>query len=644
MAKGGEDLDGHVVREASEKSLVDHVFFQADTQISHEQGQALARIVIATLVTLVLFGLSVVGPPRPGLLSSLLIGAAYALISLVYYRWVTNRPHEYLWRRYIVIVTDLGLTGYVNYRFGVAGLGFYPIYLWVVIGNGLRFGSHYLMVATAVGIVFFLLSNGMSGTVASQPGIFVGLLAGLLLMPKFFLAMIRRLADANRILARKKLEAEHQATHDLLTGLPNRSLLEDRVSQAVAQAKSTASNLAVVFIDLDNFKSINDNFGHEAGDQLLSQIAECLTRSVRDTDTVARLGGDEFIVLLENCGDANSVAAIVDQLFGCSGRYYRIGHRETYVTWSCGVAVYPHDGVTGSDLVRNADTAMYQAKEAGLNLFRLYDTEMSSDVARQLALRDALRRAIENHQFEVHYQPQVSFPGGEITNLEALVRWRHPERGLLYPGEFIAAAEKTGLIVQIGIQVLEQSLKDACRWRDEGLGEFRMHVNVSPHQLVQTEFTDVLTGLCERSGWSPENLGLEITESVLIDDAGQGRAILEGLRRLGVVVSLDDFGTGFSSFSYLKQLPIDRLKVDRSFVNDIPDDDYDCTLVEATLMIARQLGIGLVAEGVESKIQFDWLSEHGCTQMQGFLFAPGLAAAELEEFVRSKKSAGLPVH
>lgn len=281
MAKGGEDLDGHVVREASEKSLVDHVFFQADTQISHEQGQALARIVIATLVTLVLFGLSVVGPPRPGLLSSLLIGAAYALISLVYYRWVTNRPHEYLWRRYIVIVTDLGLTGYVNYRFGVAGLGFYPVYLWVVIGNGLRFGSHYLMVATAVGIVFFLLSNGMSGTVASQPGIFVGLLAGLLLMPKFFLAMIRRLADANRILARKKLEAEHQATHDLLTGLPNRSLLEDRVSQAVAQAKSTASNLAVVFIDLDNFKSINDNFGHEAGDQLLSQIAECLTRSVQ---------------------------------------------------------------------------------------------------------------------------------------------------------------------------------------------------------------------------------------------------------------------------------------------------------------------------------------------------------------------------
>jgi len=642
MGKADKDLDSHVVREASEKSLVDHVFFQADAQISHEQGQALARIVIATLVTLVLFGLSVTGADFPYLLSSLLIGAAYALISLVYYRWVTKEPHAYLWRRYIVIVTDLGLTGYVNYRLGVAGLGFYPLYLWVVIGNGLRFGSHYLGVSTAVGILFFLIANGLNGTVASHPGVIVGLFTGLLLMPKFFLAMIRRLADANRILARKKQEAEHQATHDLLTGLPNRSLLEDRVSQAVAQAKSTASNLAVAFIDLDNFKSINDNFGHDAGDQLLSQIAECLTRNVRDTDTVARLGGDEFIVLLENCGDANSVAAIVDQLFGCSGCYYRIGHHETYVTWSCGVAVYPHDGVTGSDLIRKADTAMYQAKEAGANLFRLYDPEMSSDVARQLVLRDTLRRAIENHQFEVHYQPQVSFPEGVVRNVEALVRWRHPERGLLFPDEFMAAAEKTGLIVQIGTQVLERSLEDVRRWRDEGLGEFRVHVNISPHQLVQGDFTDVLTRLCERSGWSPKNLGLEITEGVLIDDAGQSRAILEGLRQLGVVISLDDFGTGFSSFSYLKQLPIDRLKVDRSFVNDIPDDDYDCTLVQATLMIARQLGIGLVAEGVETPVQFDWLSEHGCTQMQGFLFAPGLAAAELEQFIRENSGGSRP--
>jgi len=635
MAEADGDLDSHVVREASEKSLVDHVFFQADAQSSHEQGQALARIVIATLVTLVLFGLSVMGPARPDLLPSLVIGAGYALISLVYYRWVTKKPNEYLWRRYIVIVTDLGLTGYVNYRFGVAGFGFYPIYLWIVIGNGLRFGSHYLGVATAVGILSFLIANGLSGAAESHPGIFIGLFAGLLLMPKFFLAMIRRLADANRILARKKQEAEHQATHDLLTGLPNRSLLEDRVSLAVAQAKSTASHLAVAFIDLNNFKSVNDNFGHDAGDQLLIQVAECLTGSVRDTDTVARLGGDEFIVLLENCGDANSVAAIVDQLFGCSGRYYRIGHRETYVTWSCGVAIYPHDGTTGGELIRNADTAMYQAKEAGANLFRLYDTEMSSSVARQLALRDALRRGIENHQFEVHYQPQVSFPDGRITDLEALVRWRHPDRGLLLPEEFIGAAEQTGLIVQIGNQVLEQSLKDARRWCDRGLGEFRVHVNVSPHQLVQRDFMDVLKGLCERCDWSPRNLGLEITEGVLIDDAGRSRGILERLRGLGIVVSLDDFGTGYSSLSYLKQLPVDRLKIDRSFVNDIPEDDYDCTLVRATLMIARQLGIGLVAEGVESRVQFDWLSRHGCRQMQGFLFAPGLAATELEAFVRT---------
>jgi diguanylate cyclase (GGDEF)-like protein len=639
MAEADEDLDSHVVREASGKSLVDHVFFQADAQVSHEQGQALARIVIVTIVTLVLLGFYTADPGRPHLFFDLMLSATYALVSLAYHRWVSWKPHDYLWRRYIVIVTDLGLTGYINYRFGVAGLGFYPIYLWVVIGNGLRFGSHYLGVATAVGILSFSLANGLSGAASSHPGVFVGLLAGLLLMPRFFLVMIRRLADANRILARKKQEAEHQATHDLLTGLPNRSLLEDRVSQAVAQAKRTASHLALAFIDLDNFKSINDNFGHDAGDQLLSQVAECLTRSVRDTDTVARLGGDEFIVLLENCGDANSVAAIVDQLFGCSGRYYRIGHRETYVTWSCGVAIYPHDGATGGELIRNADTAMYKAKETGTNLFRLYDAEMSSSVAQQLVLRDALRRAIEDHQFEVHYQPQLLFPDGRVTNVEALVRWRHPDRGLLYPADFIAAAEKTGLVIQIGYQVLEQSLRDARRWRDDGVGEFRVHVNVSPHQLVQHDFPDVLKRLCEQYDWSPQNLGLEITEGVLIEDTGQSRAMLERLRGLGVVVSLDDFGTGFSSFSYLKKLPIDRLKIDRSFVIDIPDDDYDCTLVEATLMIARQLGIGLVAEGVESRVQFDWLFRHGCRQMQGFLFAPGLSATDLAHFVR-EHSAG----
>jgi diguanylate cyclase (GGDEF)-like protein len=629
-----QDLDSHVVREADAKSLVDHIFFQADAQISHEQGQALARIAITTVIAVLLLAFATFD--RDGSIApfNLILAAGYALFSVVYYRWIAGRPLCCRWRRYLVILLDLGMTGYVSYLFDLAGLGFYAVFLWIMIGNGLRFGPHYLGVATLVGTASFSLATYFNGTLAAHPGVVVGLVLGLLMMPRFFLAMIHRLADANRLLAKKKEEAEYQASHDVLTGLPNRALLESILVHALSQAEREGSRLAIVFIDLDSFKAINDSFGHAVGDELLQSTARCLKRRVRASDTVARLGGDEFIVLLEDCGEPADVAAIVDQLFGCSGRYYRIGHHETYVTWSSGVAVFPNDGTDSSTLIKNADTAMYQAKAAGINQFRLYNAAMSSQVAAQLQLRDALRRAIDKEQFEVHYQPQVSFPEAHIANVEALLRWRHPDRGLMLPAEFLAAAEQSGLIVPIGRWVIERAIVDVCRWREEGLGHLKVHVNVSPHQLGQSGFIDEVCRLCELYHWPPADLGLEITEGTLIDDLDAVVKTLEQLRQRGFVISLDDFGTGFSSLAYLKSLPINRLKIDSSFVRDIPHDAYDRTLVEATMKIAEHLGLTLVAEGVEKTAQRDWLIQRGCVQMQGFLFAPALTADDMETLLQ----------
>jgi len=633
-----EDLDSHLVREASSKSLVDHIFFHADAEVTHEQGQALARIAVTSAITLVVTAFATLDPTADIPAFNLILAVGYTLFSVVYYRWITWHPRCCRWRRYVVIVLDLGLTGYTSYLFGLAGLGFYGVFVWIVIGNGLRFGPHYLTVATAVGTCSLLAATWANGTLQQHPGIVIGLMLGLLLMPRFFLAMIHRLADANRLLARKKEEAEYQAHHDILTGLPNRAALEAILRHSLIQAERDGTRLAVIFLDLDSFKAINDNFGHAAGDDLLRQVARCLRQHVRASDTVARLGGDEFIVLLENCGEPTDVAAIVDQLYSCSGRYYRIGHHETFVTGSCGVAVFPNDGRDGMTLIKNADTAMYQAKAAGVNQFRLYDQGMSIEVAEQLELREALRRAIEQRQFEVHYQPQVSFPDGRITNVEALVRWRHPEHGLLLPADFIGAAEQSGLVASIGSQVLEQTLTDAVRWRENGLGDLIVHINISPHQLAQTGFIEEICRLCEQFDWSPSKLGIEITEGTLIDDIQAVSAILGQLRDKGFTISLDDFGTGFSSLVYLKNLPIHRLKIDRSFVHDMPDDAYSCTLVEASMLIGRQLGLTMIAEGVDTVQQRDWLIQRDCRQMQGFLFAPALPASELEDMLQRDQS------
>jgi diguanylate cyclase (GGDEF)-like protein len=623
-------FDDLLIQQGAKRSALNYMFFQASPEVTHEEAQSFARVVIVGLLVL-MFGYQVVRG-APGYYFGL--ACAYGAVSVGHYLTVRHWPHRFLWRRYISMTADLALSGYMTYELGLSGLAFYPLFLWIVVGNGLRFGVHHLRVATLLGIGSFAAATLGNGILQEHGGIVAGLLLGLVLMPKFFLVMVERLAEANQALKDEKERAEFMARHDTLTGLPNRAMLEDHMTLALAKAQREGTLAAVVFIDLDSFKAINDNFGHHVGDLLLKEVAKCLKTHVRAGDTVARLGGDEFIVLIEGLTDTVEIATVIERVFGCVGRYYLIGEYQTFVTWSSGVAIYPRDGQDAQTLIKHADTAMYRAKAAGSNQFRLYDAAMSDHVASQLSLRDELRRALDEDQFRVHYQPLVDAPTQRITAVEALVRWQHPTRGLVAPGEFIEVAEQTGLIVPIGQWVLTQACRDASDWWRDGLGGLTVHVNVSARQLAQADFAESTLDILERCGLPPQALAIEVTESALIEDASTAEALFQTLKRTGVSISLDDFGTGYSSLSYLKRFDIDHIKIDRSFVSGLPGDADDCALVEAIVAIGDHLGCVVIAEGVEATSQMDWLSARGCLLMQGYLFGPPVSADALAARLR----------
>jgi len=624
-AAAAGEFDDLLIQRGPRRSLLSYIFFQASPEVGHEHAQALARIVIVGLLAILFIGRALAG----GDVAHAWIAGAYLAASVGQVLIVRHWPRRFLWRRYLSILADLGMTGYVVYELGLSGVAFYPLYLWIVVGNGLRFGVHHLRVATAVGLLSFFVPAQLNGIAASHPGVVVGLLAGLLMMPKFFLVMIRRLAEANNALREQKDQAEFMAKHDALTGLPNRAMLEDHMTVAIAKARRSRTLMAVVFIDLDSFKAINDNFGHHVGDLLLIEVANCLRGHVREGDTVARLGGDEFVVLIEDLVDAAEVASVIERVFACVGRYYRIGDYQTYVTWSGGVAIYPQDGTDPQTLIMHADTAMYRAKGAGANQLRLYDATMSEDVASQLALRDELRKAIEDQQFRIVYQPLVEVTNRRIVAVEALVRWQHPTRGLIPPSDFVGLAEQTGLITKLGQWVLEQACNDVAEWWREGLGLLTLHVNVSAKQLAVADFAETVLDVLEHCGLPSQALAIEVTESALIEDAATAETLFVRLKQAGVSISLDDFGTGYSSLAYVKRFDVDHLKIDRSFVAGLPSDTSDCTLVEAILAIGDRLGTVIIAEGVETEAQLDWLAARGCLLMQGYYFGAPVSAEVL---------------
>ena len=444
---------------------------------------------------------------------------------------------------------------------------------------------------------------------------------------------------------RYQVELEHQANYDALTGLPNRSLLHDRLRQAV-YGQRAPRNLAVVFMDLDHFKLINDSLGHGTGDRLLKGMAERLRAVLREGDTLGRVGGDEFILILNDQANEEAVFRTMQRIAAKVAEPIVIDGKELYVTGSAGISLFPQDGRDVETLLRNADAAMYRAKEHGRANFQFYTSEMNERVSDRLALESALRRALERREFALHFQQMVDLRSGEITGAEALVRWSHPEWGLVRPARFIPIAEETGLIVALGEWVVHEAARQARAWRDAGLDPGIVSVNLSARQFRQEGLVRTVSRILEDTGLDPAALEMELTESMVMHNVESAIATLQGLKSLGVRLSVDDFGTGYSSLAYLKDLPIDTLKIDRSFVRDIGTgaDAEDGILAQAIISLGHAMHLKVIAEGVETDAQVHFLKRHGCDQVQGFLYGEPVPAEPfarlLERARRHGKRAG----
>ena len=431
-----------------------------------------------------------------------------------------------------------------------------------------------------------------------------------------------------------RMRAEHQAAedklaflahHDPLTQLPNRLLLRDRFERAIAGVQRKQGRVAMLFLDLDSFKEINDSLGHDVGDGLLVQVAERLHSCVRQTDTVSREGGDEFVVLLSDIGETATAAQVAQQILASMERPFEIGGSSLHTTLSIGISVFPEDGCDFDTLRRNSDTALFVAKDGGRNTYRFFDEQMNRDALERLQLQANLRVALKNDEFRLHYQPQMRLSDGRITGVEALIRWQRPGEPLVAPGGFIGVAEQSGLIIPIGQWVLNEACRQAVQWRRAGMPERAVAVNLSVAQFRRGNLVEAVSAALSRSGLPPALLELELTESVLLHDTETALETLRALKAIGVKLAIDDFGTDYSSLSYLKRLAADKLKIDRSFIHELAEGAKNAAIVRAIIQLGHILELQVIAEGVETQAQLDFLKANGCDQIQGYLLSRPLA-------------------
>jgi diguanylate cyclase (GGDEF)-like protein len=426
---------------------------------------------------------------------------------------------------------------------------------------------------------------------------------------------------------------ERMAFYDILTDLANRRLFYDRLSQAIEYTTRNNRLAALLYLDLDQFKRVNDTLGHEAGDTLLRTVAERLSHNVRQEDTVARPGGDEFTVLLYNIGKPEDAGHVAEKILNELRRPITVAGEQLVMTTSIGISIIPSDGTDPKQLMSNADLAMYRAKEQGRNQFQFYSKEMNTNAAHRLKTENELRAALERQEFELYYQPKVRLSDLQIVGVECLLRWHHPERGLLLPGEFIEVAEETGTIVDLGKWVIETACSAATQLAHEAGEPICTAVNISPRQFRDVELVSTVQRCLAQTGLDPDNLEIEITETMLMDDVEAASATVCDLHDLGVRLAIDDFGTGYSSLNYLKKFPIDTIKVDRSFVADIPESQDDMAITAAVIAMARRLHLAVVAEGVQTREQLEFLQQHECEFAQGFLFSQAVPLEALKQLL-----------
>lgn len=429
---------------------------------------------------------------------------------------------------------------------------------------------------------------------------------------------------------------EYQATHDELTSLPNRALLKDRLHQAICNAERTDSQLAVVFVDLDQFKDVNDSMGHHAGDNLLIMMAERLKSCIRDSDTVARAGGDEFVLLLSNLHSPDSLSQTLQRILVTTAQPCHIDEREFVVTCSLGISMFPEDGKDADTLLKHADNAMYKAKHAGKNNFQFYTKELNALLLERLEIEYHMRHAIKNKEFQLFFQPKASFATGRLTGIEALIRWNSPAYGLVSPDKFIPIAEESILIDQIGEWVLEEACNQATYLYKTTGKILPVSINVSPRQFYNSRLIDMIGSVLEKTDLHPSCLEIEITEGTLVNQTSKFTTILKNLKALGIKLAIDDFGTGYSSMSYLKNFPIDHLKIDQSFVRNLEEDVADQAILRAIVALGKNLGLKVIAEGVETELQRNFLGAIGCDQLQGYLLSKPLSMENLVDFINAR--------
>lgn len=475
---------------------------------------------------------------------------------------------------------------------------------------------------------------------ATIGGLALGLLGITLILTVYDAHLERKTHQHTQALEHANEKLEHLATHDPLTGLPNRLLIEDRLEQAIAHAERNSGKFALLAMDLDRFKLINDSLGHHGGDELLRQVATRLREVKRKADTLARIGGDEFLMIVNEVNGPWDIEVIAKRIIETISQSFQVMSVEIHSSPSIGIAVYPDDGSHATELLMHADAALYHAKKCGRNTFQFFTPAMHSAVNERLQLENAMRHALANDEFELHYQPKVDVATGRVSSTEALIRWRHPQRGLVLPANFIPLAEETGLILQIGEWVLREACRQARAWQLGETGPLRVAVNLSAQQFQQRNLLGVVQSALVEAELEACFLELELTESSVMENAEQSAAILEQLSRIGVHISIDDFGTGYSSLSYLRRFPLDKLKIDRSFIKDVVTNAEDAAIVRAIVSLAHSLKLKVVAEGVETVEQLEFLRELGCDQYQGYHCSPPIAPIGFAVLMQTRLAEG----
>jgi len=606
-------------------------------------NHVIATIIVAVSVCLVL---EVIGGDWEGVLALAQLDAC-----MIGCRMLVRRGHGTLATALILSALTFSLVYLAYHAQGLrdeAIVGFPAILVFSAMFGSTRLFLSLLgvMLTALAGLFVGNITGWHVNAVPPVSGSTLGVLFAILSATAYFIWLMAN--DLRRALARlerenSRIRESHAridvlAHHDALTGLPNRLLARDRIEQALARAQRDESGLALLFLDLDNFKAINDSLGHGAGDLLLCEVAVRLRSAVRASDTISRQGGDEFLVMVADLGDHDAAASIAVKLLQVLTQPFHVNGVELFVTTSLGIALYPQDGGDFSELLKNADTAMYRAKDAGRNAFRFYDGSMNTAVVETLQLISGLRAALSKGEFRLHYQPQYHLRTGRIVGAEALIRWRHPDLGMIPPTKFIPVAERSGLINEVGAWVLREACAQAKRWQQEGLDDLVVAVNLSPIQFRRDDIEGDIASALAAADLPASCIELELTESLLIADSAHLSPLLARLRERGLRFSIDDFGTGYSNLGYLKRFEVERLKIDQSFVHRMTQDPNDEAIVRAIIDMAASLRLETIAEGVEDAATLRRLLELGCEFGQGYLWSPALPPDEFLAFVREQRA------